>query len=1160
MKILQVKLHNLNSLQGEHTIDLAGDPLGSAGIFAITGPTGSGKSTLLDAITLALYGRAARYGSSPNPEDMMSRHTGECSAEVIFQVSSGIYRAEWQLRKARGKADGRLQAAKRYLYDSAGVVLAEQLKEADRVVEELSGLNYERFMRSVLLAQGEFARFLRAKSDERAQLLESLTGTAIYSELSALTHQEVTRRHHELQAREREMGLIELLSEEEQEERRTEIQGLDPKIKTDAKERDQHAAVITRSAEFGAQLENEKRILKSQEELKGRQDAALDDLAKLALHQKAVPFRMMLDRVDSVEKEVNLRVGDRKGAEGLLVRAGKAQMIGIHAAAGLADQLLEEKNNLLGKREKDVERHQLTQKVAESWLRENARDKELSAGFSELVETLTKLKGARKVRKDLEEDGKRLKHEISGEEKRSGKFRIELANQKKAFAACEKAMAAASSTLEEVLAGQNAEKIREEGNALRKRSQAINELMGMEGRRLEEGVKLGRAQKHLGELAEQEGKHQSELKRAEADHEKISKLLKSYQDHLVTAQRVASLEEQRAILVEGEPCPLCGAEEHPYASGEEKPPALKELEAKINAAREDAVKAERVVRSATAAVTKTEAETVSLRERKQDAIDEVTKLEGVIANLAKPLEIADTDKASLASMVDDNDQAIEKLDERLKRIDKVAAAVTMAEKSETLAQSKVAKAEADEKNSVAAIAKLKARDGDLVKRASAFDSELLKICRITETLLSLFECEVPAEGEEAELQQALELRKNSYLTKQEEQLKAINLEKEAKNLVNETKKERDAASLIQKRLSLKRDATQFGDQEVPVDEIGSLLESWHSMEEAELGLTKLQRGIDQAETALGERTKAEESAVKKNEEVQEKLSEGLKTSEFDDVASLRDSLLEEDEEKVLTELKKGLELSKNELATKLSSTRETLARLKKEKTASGENLEKIKTKKAELDEGLQVMVGRRATLKNDLDRNDKNRNKQAKQEAALKQDRDMMKSWDLLHALIGSGDGRKFRRFAQGISLDVLVRHANRHLERLSERYQLRRTEGQELELEIVDLFQAGVSRPMSSLSGGESFLASLALALGLSDLAGRNVQIDSLFIDEGFGSLDPETLDVALSALEILRLSNKTVGVISHVELLKERISTQIEVRRLPGGRSQLKVLPETA
>ena len=140
--------------------------------------------------------------------------------------------------------------------------------------------------------------------------------------------------------------------------------------------------------------------------------------------------------------------------------------------------------------------------------------------------------------------------------------------------------------------------------------------------------------------------------------------------------------------------------------------------------------------------------------------------------------------------------------------------------------------------------------------------------------------------------------------------------------------------------------------------------------------------------------------------------------------------------------------------------------------------------------------------------------------------------------------------------MDVLLRHANLHLARLSERYQLARSEGEELGLEIIDRFQASVRRPMASLSGGESFLASLALALGLSDLAGRNVQIDSLFIDEGFGSLDGDTLDEAISALEGLRSRDKTVGVISHVELLKERISTQVVVGTDAGGRGKIEVV----
>jgi DNA repair protein SbcC/Rad50 len=121
----------------------------------------------------------------------------------------------------------------------------------------------------------------------------------------------------------------------------------------------------------------------------------------------------------------------------------------------------------------------------------------------------------------------------------------------------------------------------------------------------------------------------------------------------------------------------------------------------------------------------------------------------------------------------------------------------------------------------------------------------------------------------------------------------------------------------------------------------------------------------------------------------------------------------------------------------------------------------------------------------------------------------------------------------------------------LSERYSILKTPEKDLYLQIVDGYQADVVRPMSTLSGGESFLVSLALALGLSDLASRKVQINSLFIDEGFGTLDAETLDVAISALENLQANGKSIGIISHVEALKERIGTQIQVTKQPGGSS---------
>jgi exonuclease SbcC len=180
----------------------------------------------------------------------------------------------------------------------------------------------------------------------------------------------------------------------------------------------------------------------------------------------------------------------------------------------------------------------------------------------------------------------------------------------------------------------------------------------------------------------------------------------------------------------------------------------------------------------------------------------------------------------------------------------------------------------------------------------------------------------------------------------------------------------------------------------------------------------------------------------------------------------------------------------------------------------------------------------------------------------------MVETWRLLRELIGSADGAKFRKIAQSITLDLLIRHANRHMLQLSDRYSILREppsvdskgkrKDDELGLIVEDHYQADAQRPMASLSGGESFLASLALALGLSDLASRSVRIETLFIDEGFGTLDPETLDVALTALEGLREGNKSVGIISHVEALKERIATQIVVKKSASGFSTIDTIPK--
>ena len=161
--------------------------------------------------------------------------------------------------------------------------------------------------------------------------------------------------------------------------------------------------------------------------------------------------------------------------------------------------------------------------------------------------------------------------------------------------------------------------------------------------------------------------------------------------------------------------------------------------------------------------------------------------------------------------------------------------------------------------------------------------------------------------------------------------------------------------------------------------------------------------------------------------------------------------------------------------------------------------------------------------------------------------------WEKLHRLIGSADGKKYRNFAQGLTFELMVSHANRQLQKMTDRYLLIRDEQQPLELNVVDSYQAGEIRSTKNLSGGESFIVSLTLALGLSKMASQKVRVDSLFLDEGFGTLDEEALDTALDTLSGLQQDGKLIGIISHVSALKERISTQISINPVSGGRSSL-------
>ena len=303
------------------------------------------------------------------------------------------------------------------------------------------------------------------------------------------------------------------------------------------------------------------------------------------------------------------------------------------------------------------------------------------------------------------------------------------------------------------------------------------------------------------------------------------------------------------------------------------------------------------------------------------------------------------------------------------------------------------------------------------------------------------------------------------------------------------------------------------------------------------------------ESLIGNLAKTEKEKSEKENRFLEKIAElGLANQ-----ADFEANMLDENTEKHLKEQARKLEktyLENQKLADSKASEYET----EKVKELTTNSLSALEAAKQDLENRQKELNQKIAEVRANLENDGRLQAKFAEIQQKIADQAKEWQRWANLGKLIGSASGETFRTFAQSLTLRKLVELANRHLESLNPRYLIEAKE--DLELDIIDLYQANHVRSMKTLSGGESFLVSLALALGLSDLASKKANIGSLFIDEGFGTLDSQTLDIAIATLEALQARGKMIGIISHVETLKERISTQIRVKKGAGGVSKLEIV----
>ena len=314
----------------------------------------------------------------------------------------------------------------------------------------------------------------------------------------------------------------------------------------------------------------------------------------------------------------------------------------------------------------------------------------------------------------------------------------------------------------------------------------------------------------------------------------------------------------------------------------------------------------------------------------------------------------------------------------------------------------------------------------------------------------------------------------------------------------------------------------------------------------------LQQKLATARSKVESRNKSIEQRAPKLAEAEEQFLKALRTSDFSDEEAFREARISYEERESLSQKARELDNSETALVTKLKDRMDRLE-LEQEKHLSDATYEDVQAQANIYDESLKKLRDEIATYTHTLRENTAAIERIQGKKLAIEAQTQRCARWDSLHNLIGSADGKKYRTFAQGLTFELMVAHANRQLEKMTDRYLLTRDESQPLELNVVDNYQAGEVRSTKNLSGGESFIVSLTLALGLSQMASKKVRVDSLFLDEGFGSLDEETLETALEALSALQQDGKLIGIISHVSALKERINTQISITPLSGGRSTI-------
>ncbi len=1014
MRLEKIRFYNINSLKGEHSISFDEGVIADAGLFAITGPTGSGKSTILDVITLALFNYVPRLGkiSKTTIEKMgsvVTHFTDEAWAEVEYTSQNNRYLSKWSISKNR---NGNYRD-----YDMDLVHLpegkSEGLKKSDIPARntEIIGLSYDQFLKSILLSQGEFSKFLKANKDERSRLLEEITGTHIYRSIGKSAFEKTKDKKMAIDSLRSRMDMIPVMEEEKVLEKEKAIEEFKHTI-------DRHEQEITRIesllqfANLQSQIAQRESLIKEKSDSwNNLKEQSKADLQKMSAHQEAKRFENYIQELESshllerrLDKEIQQSMLDLKTTKeqkSAQIEALQNLVQSEVSASNFYRKMHDFEKEII---EFDTQLHQL--KAQGQQLRHRIHTSCSEAPFSIARKLSAKIPAQEAIQ--IIDDRIKLLPNTQG---------LRQTDIQQAWTEKQEKKSIVSDYIR-----------------IYERSENFRNQIKEERLKSEQVVKQITASKDQWNLLkEEEGRLQSTI---------LEK-----QEILEKAKNEASLEQYRSLLKDGEPCPLCGSLDHPYAEHKK----LAEIGL------------------------------LSL---------EIDALQNTLKKNQSALTQAQTNQLQFESSLHIIQTQIEKDTQEWK---------------EHEAQ------------------------------------------RILKTKQHPWILNIADEGWSAWIHQQEEESK-----KLKQQLESI----EENRFLHQQREEFISLSEVTRNYQLKEEARLQRFKGSDVTEQTNLLQNQ---------FTRAHETIEQLIKNQQENEVEKQQLKTKIEELRRQLKPLQNNYQLTTPESCRQLLLPIEQFNRISKTIENIQHIETEIKTLTEENDKLRQELEKLANASSSNSLKeidqldsnvLRIQKENHQGSLSTLQNEQGAIQNQLDTNQKERLRKQSMQKEFDQLEQENKSWILLNQLIGDAKGKKFSNYAQDLTLIHLLIGANARLESLTDRYFLSFRPDED-DLIVIDKYQGDTERAVRTLSGGESFLISLALALSLSDFASQKVRLESLFIDEGFGTLDHETLDVAMSTLEKLQHdSGKRIGIISHVASLKERIHTQIKVQKNAQGYSKLEIV----